>query len=233
MKAHVFLLGAISVLFLYSCSLDNQGLDCSLRASLSTTRNAGSEAKILIEGPDGNLLSGSSVSIDNGDGTLSLLDFDFSKGGYIGSFPPSSTGSYTIVARSLLFPDPLELVVPHSIMAVAPVVDTLKSSIAEEDSVRNVFAGDRLEKNGIITIAWAAVESATVYHIEISFGQRTVMAASSATTLFTVPAGSLSDSGMYTLRVSAQYLAGDPLFVSDSYWSFSEYKGSSVMFEVE
>lgn len=233
MKANVFLLGAVSALFLCSCSFDNQGLTCSMRASLSTTRSAGSEAKILIEGPDGNLLSGSSVSIDNGDGSLTLLDFDFSRGGYIGSFPPSSTGSYRIVARSLLLVEPLELVVPHSIMAAAPVVDTLQSSIAGEDSVRNTFVGDRLEKAGAITIGWAAVESASVYHVEILFDQRTVVAASSATTLLTLPAGSLSDSGMHTLRVSAQYLAGDPLFVSDSYWSFSEYRGSSIMFEVE
>lgn len=140
----------------------------SVWASLKTTSGTGSEAKILLEGADGNLISGSSVSIDNGEG------------GY-----------------------------------------------------KDVFSGQRLLKNTVVSVGWKKVQGATVYMKEIRKGSTNVFAASSAEEYLVIPAEILTEAGMYSIRIIAQYNTGDPYYINSDYWSFSEFTGSSILFEIE
>ena len=216
-----------------ACSLNTGTTPAySMRVSLQTTQGGGSEAKVLLEGSDGNLLNGSSVSIENGEGSLVLLDFDFSRGGYVGTFPPSSAGTYRIRARSLLFSEVAEMNVPHIILSSGPVIDTLRSN-TDDGIARDSFSGERLQKTGAITVGWEPVEGASVYQVEVRTGTSTEYVGTSATSVCIVPAGTLTMNGMHTIRITAQYLSGDPLFTNDGYWSFSQYAGTSVMFETE
>ena len=204
----------------------------SVRASLKTTSGTGSEAKILLEGSDGNLISGSSVSIDNGEGAVSLLEFDFSRGGYFGSFPASSKNQYTVSVRSILFENSYSLKIPHVILTEGPVIDILRSEDGE-GGYKDVFSGQRLLKNTVVSVGWKNVQGATVYMVEIRKGSTNVFAASSAEEYLVIPAEILIEAGMYSIRIIAQYNTGDPYYINSDYWSFSEYSGSSVLFEIE
>ncbi len=49
----------------------------------------------------------------------------------------------------------------------------------------------------------------------------------------TVAAADFGGEGSYSVRITAQYINGDPYFINESYYSYSEQPGSLVMFGME
>lgn len=234
-KKNVFsiLLIFISVVLCVACPSDlSVNTTVNVRISLSSSPNAESEAKVLLEGSDGNLISGSTVSLSNLDGATSLLDFDFSRGGYIGAFSPSTQALYRLRIKTALASSLIVMDIPHVILTQGPSIAILEGENSE-GTIYNALSGQRIPLSSKITIGWEAVTNATVYQIQIRKAGTLIYIASATDNYCLVPAGILLDVGMYSVRIIAQYQSGDAYFENLNYWSFSEYAGASKLFEME
>ncbi len=72
-----------------------------------------------------------------------------------------------------------------------------------------------------------------MYRVEIEDGSGAVVQSSSTSTSLLLDSSFFETAGSYCISVTAQYIAGDPLFRESDYYAVNEEDGASLYFEVE
>lgn len=217
-------------LSLLTCDFDTENQNASglaIRASLQTLNAGNTEARVMLEGPDGNSVTGGTVIFRTRTNVVKILDYDFSKGVYHGFLPPSSGGVYSIEVNSRLLPGLYTQPVPHHILTERPAITLLS------DHVSSALVGQPLRRDHEILIGWSSIPDATVYQVLVTSGVVTVYAGSTSDTSLVIPAGTFSATGLHAVSVKAQYIRGDPVFRRHNYYSMSDRSGITINFTLE
>lgn len=212
---------------LVSCSLAPvpENPQPKIRFRLERNHNEQTRARLLMEGADGNMITGSTVLLTTSDNVVHILDFSYNEGCYTGSVPPSSFGEYKVEVISNLLEERLIQKVEFHTLSSVPAIENLVDL-----SGRRALSGETLDLSQEITVSWKEVPGATVYQISLYREGKEVLLLSSDKNSVTLHPGTLSDTGTYSVTISAQYISGDPLFSQYNYYCFSEVKSPSLIF---
>lgn len=199
--------------------------DPAVRIIFESPIGGASTARVLVEGSDGNLVTGATVVVRNSAGAAVLLGFSYDDGAYTGVIPASTDGEYSITVDSSLMAEAYTRTVTHRVLEDGPDITLL-----QDESAASALSGATMDRSQALNIGWNAVSNATVYQVRILRTGSEVLVSSVAGTSFTLPAGTLTAAGSYLVQVNAQYIAGDPLLLDADYYCFSEAAGPSVLF---
>jgi hypothetical protein len=188
---------------------------------------------VVLEGSDGESVSGAAASITDPGGAFSNLPFSFSTGAYSYSGPAIS-GTYKIELQSLAA-GAKTMNLPVIVLDPAPNITLVRD--AEGSSVQEF---KKLKASTAIEVAWSKTLQAQRYLIEGRQGGKTVYskvipATTETTQSVLLPAGTFEGSltgNSATIVLTASTSSGDPKFVTAKYVSSSSLVGSSLSFQV-
>ncbi len=228
----VFLITPIVLLVISSCSnSSNIQLTGDVRISLTSPYNDMVEAKVYIEGADGNIVTGAVVSIKTSINTVSFLDYSFQQGCYYNLVDKSSDGLYTVVVKSQLFKSPAVYTIPHTFLE-----DSVNSqSIEMTNQIGQSYQKyDSFDTSYPIRVTWSSLVDDCTYKViirtpvkilyEITTNNKTMELPA-----YTIPAGS----NYVYLQIQQQKSYGDMFFESSDYYSVSMYSTGNISFNVQ
>lgn len=217
-------------LLFYGCSVTDTSSDSdpTIRIVIESLASQASTAKVYVEASDGNLLTGARVVISNSSLVASLMNFSYTEGAYTSAIPPSADGKYTVSVQSAALKKDFTQTVDHYILSESPQISLLQDELAN-----SALSGASLVVGKSVNIEWSVSSHATVYQVRIKKGGTEVCVQSVSGTSVNILSSNIGAAGAYTVAITAQFVAGDPLLDDDNYYSFSEKEGSSVLFLTE
>jgi hypothetical protein len=185
------------------------------------------QARVFIEGPDGNAVSGAVVIVRDGRNAITHLEYNSSAQSYNGVLEePLDNSIYVVEVSTVLSESIITLTVPYSRVTNAPNV-----TVFQDSSGSSVLNGQPLAASMPIQIGWADSGDGIVYQLTIRTALRTVYAVSTEARTVTIPANTVP-SGVYLLEITAQKIHGDLHFRSAPYYSVSFITAPMVSFNV-
>lgn len=216
----IFILAALCVVF-FSCN--TQEPEPRIRAVLKSTGTGGVRASVFVEGPDGNSLSGATVTVKDKRNALLQLNYDSVACSYNGILEElSGESSYYVEVATILSPERLSLSVPYSRISDAPNI-----TVFQDAAGNSVLHGQSLVSTQPVQIGWEGSGEGVVYQAAIKTALKTVYSVSTNANTVTIPAGAIP-SGSYLLELSAQKIHGDAFFRSSPYYSLSFINAAPV-----
>ncbi|QEN03535.1 hypothetical protein EW093_02075 [Thiospirochaeta perfilievii] len=200
----------------------------NIKIVIEGSSSSNSKAKVFLEGSDGNLVTGSNVIILNDTGVASLLTFNFEEGSYYGEIPVSASGAYEIRVKSALIEETLISDVQYHGLSKKAEINML-----QDDNSLSALEGNTLSSEDKIHMGWSEVLGASIYQVKVYRDGNLIYTKSSSDLTCIIDGGTLQEGSDYYCKVDAQYISGDPLFVSSFYYSFSESLGSSLYFNLD
>lgn len=211
-----------------SCAYDAGLTEPKIRVILESGSASSVTARVFMEDGAGQAVTGANGVVVNSSGVSKRLDFQYDTYCYQGIIPISSDRKYLIEVQSLLLAEKFSGVFEHLCLVQKPAVIVLRDQMGNDSLV-----GGTLSISSPMEVAWNAVEGATIYRLAISKSGTEIYASSMVGTTAVLPAAMYLGAGSYVLKVSAQFIAGDPLLSTEDYYSFSEKSGDAILFYVE
>jgi len=208
----------ITIILNNGCKNDTSDIQIQLRVRASF-RSGGTDtiqAKVFVEGTDGNAVSAAVVTVRDSLNTVTQLEYNLSAHSYNGTLEePQGNTNYIVEVSTVLSGNIIMLTVPFSKLANAPIV-----TVFQDASGNSVLHGQSLISAQPIQIGWADSGEGAVYHVSLRTMLRTVYAVSTEARTVTLPPNTVP-SGSYLLEISAQKTHGDIYFRTAPYSSTS------------
>jgi len=222
-----FLFISISVLILVSCNgtpaeEDIKGL--TVKVSAVSKNNGNIQFNVYPENKYGMIANGASVGVIDSNNTFTSLPFNSTSQCFTDTVD-STSSEFTIKVKSALSDEIVSVTVPHKKLEEKPVVTSF-SDLSGND----MLAADKINSTEDVVLAWEDMGENVTYIITVMTSAVTVFVKSTNALTIEIPAGTLSPSTMYYLKITAQRIVGDPIFETADYYSVSEYVGSSISF---
>ena len=197
-------------------SQDTPSVQPRVRAAFRSSGTDTVQARVFVEGPDGNAVSGAVVTVRDNRNILTQLDYNSSAHSYNGLLEePSNDTVYIVEIYTILSGDIINLTVPYSRLADAPYV-----TVFQDSAGNSVLNGQSLVSSRPIQIGWVDSGEGVVYQVTLRTALRTVYTVSTEARTVTIPANTVT-SGSYLLEISAQKIHGDIYFRNAHYYSAS------------
>jgi len=198
-----------------------------VRASFRSSGTETIQARVFIEGPNGNAVSGAVVTVRDNRNVLTQLDFNTATQSYHGDLEePIDNSTFVAEVFSILSGDIITLTVPYSRVSGTPNI-----TVFQDSSGNSVLNGQSLASAHPIQIGWADGGDGVVYQVTIRTALRIVYAVSTEARTVTIPAHVIPP-GSYLIQISAQRIHGDIHFRSAPYYSVSFMTAPTVTFNV-
>jgi hypothetical protein len=216
MKA--ILLCLLPALF-FSCANGVQEPEAAKPRIRTVLKSGGSgtvKAAVVVEGKDGNALSGAFVTITDEHHIVLALGYDFASGSYTGTMDEyDGDMRYTVEVSSSAFNEPIRVMVPYTNLSSAPHVTVFQD--AQGNSVLN---GQAVAAGEPVQIGWALCGEHTAYQLVIKTALKKIYTVSTNAGTITIPANTLPV-GAYVLEITAQKMHGDMYFKTAPYYAVS------------
>lgn len=206
-------------------------LSGDIRISLASPYNDKVEAKVYIEGSDGNIVNGAVVSIKDSVNTVSLLDYNYQQGCYYKLIDKPSDGIYTVVVKSRLFDSPVVYTIPHTYLEdsidykLIEMTNQIGQSYQKYDSFDTAYP---------IRVTWGAVMDDCTYKVIIRTPLKVLYEISTNNKTIEVPANIIPAGTSYVyLQIQQQKSYGDILFEDADYYSVSVFSTGNISFNVQ
>jgi hypothetical protein len=199
-----------------------------VRAALKSSGNGSIKVTVYVEGPDGNALSGSVVTIRDEENFILPLSYVSANCSYNGVM--EDRGGYTpyvVEVEGVLFSTPFELTVPYTAFSRKPNV-----TVFQDAEGNSVLGGQSIVSNRPVQIGWSLCGDGVVYQISFKTSLTTIFSASTGAGAVTIPANILTP-GYYVLEITAQKIHGDLYFKSAPYCAVSVANASMVSCNVK
>lgn len=233
MKKHIFLL--IVVVLFASCSdksedhsyLSNGSSYFEPRISIEGISGGLLQFNVLIEGPNGDAITGANVTVRDLINRTQVLYFNSENHCYIGTMQDiKDVTLYTITINSSLLKKPMTVNVPFLQFQNKPAITVLR-----DESGYNALSGFSLNKSKSIQIAWTSSGVNTVYQVIVRTSLQVVYSVVTEDITVTIPENTLN-SESYIVNIKAQKICGDPLYQDYNYYSISTENSMDVAFNV-
>lgn len=230
-----FLIILLTICFLLdfiSCRNSSSiSLSGDIRISLVSPYNDKVEAKVYIEGPDGNIVNGAIVSIKDSANTVSLLDYSFQQGCYYKLIDKPSAGFYTLVVKSKIFGSPVVYSIPHTYLE-----DSIDYKLIEMTNQigQSYQKYDSFDTSYPIRITWCSATDDCTYKVIIRTPLKILYETSTNNKTIEIPAYTIPAGTAYVyLQIQQQKSYGDILFEDADYYSVSVFTTGNISFNVQ
>jgi hypothetical protein len=208
-----------AIILFFGCDNPEQDIQIqqlNVRASFRSNGNGTIRTTVIVEGPDGNALSGAVVFVKDDRNSSLQLNYETSTCSYTGLLTENSGETiYTVEVASILSDDIISITVPYTKMENIPNV------IVFQDAAGNsVLNGQTLRSNQPIQIGWADCGEGVVYQIRLGTIANSHYIISTNACTVTIPAGTIP-AGSHILEITAQKISGDVFFRTSPYYSYS------------
>lgn len=201
-----------------------------IRISLFSPINDKIEAKVFIEGRDGNIVNGAIVSVKDTSNTITILDYDFQKGCYYKLINKSSSEEYIFTVNSRLFSSPKVYTIPHTCLEDTIDVKNIEMVNKTGESYQNY---DSFDTSYPIRITWASAVEGCTYKVTIRTPISVLYEISTNNKTIELPANTIPANTNYVyLQIQQQKSYGDIYFQTDNYYSVSVYSTGNITFNV-
>jgi hypothetical protein len=183
---------------------------------LKANGNSTIKVTVVVEGSDGNALSGAVVTITDRHNSLLPLTYESSSCSYTGILDElEGETEYIIEVASITLDTPVKLTVPYTSLSASP-----RATVFQDALGNSVLNGQSLLASQPIQIGWSLCGDDVVYQVTIKTALKTLYAVSTTAGTVTVPANILS-AGSYMLEITAQKIHGDMYFKTAPYYAVS------------
>jgi len=179
----------------------------------------------IIEGPNGNSVSGALVNVFDSLNQVTQLVYDSNSCSYSARID-ENTDTYTFEIRSVLLDEPRHIIVPYTAITKSPNVTVFQDSAGS-----SVLNGEDLAIGLPIQIAWASSGTGITYQLSVRTALRSYYTVSTNAETITIP-GNVIPQGIFTLNISAQRIYGDPTYKTSNYYSLSNSSNIGMSFSV-
>jgi len=194
-----------------------------VRADFRYNGSGAIQAKVFVEGTDGNSVSAAVVMVRDARNVVTQLDYVPSSLAYTGLLEePDAYSVYTVEVATVLSDSIIALEVPYSKPSGVPNV-----TVFQDSGGNSVLNGQALVSSGGVQIGWADGGGGATYRVTIRTALKTVYAVSTKARTVTVPANAIP-AGSYVLEIVAQNTYGDLYFRSAPYYSASSLRAPLV-----
>jgi hypothetical protein len=181
----------------------------------------------IQEGPTGNSVSGALVTVHDETNKVTMLSYDSGSCTYSGDMEePGVDMTYTVEVTTLLLDTPVIQKIPYSALSKKPDITVFQDALGN-----SVLKGQGLSGGAPLQIAWVSCGTGIVYQLAVKAALKTVYAASTSAETIIISSGAIPP-GVYTLKISAQKIYGDPYFKKADYCSMSSAKSIGLSFNV-
>jgi len=212
---------------LASCEIASPTSIADTKVSIISQYGSNVQVSVYLEGSDGNYLTGARVSVTNPANEVQILGFNETMGCYFGTFTDLLSGTYAVKIWSALLASPENFSIDHEVPDGAPTV-----SQCSDASGDNALTGQTLNANEAITLRWSTLDNVTAYSVQVNQNAIQAYASSADGGTITIPANILA-TGSYTIKLTAQWLAGDPYLLNTDTYSASQSQSSSFALTVQ
>ena len=211
-----------------SCSGEAQRPSiAAIRLSLVSQYGSAVQVSVYLEGSDGEWVTGARVSATNPAKEVQLLGFSETQGCYYGTFDDPLSGTYSIDLHSaLLGSDSRTFSLEHEVPSGVPAVSQCSDELGD-----NALIGQALGADQKICLRWAALGDVSLYRVGINRGAIQAYSEDVADNSLEIPANTL-EAGPYSVKISAQWLRGDPYLIASDTYSASQSQSSSLAISV-
>jgi len=228
----LFMLTAGLWLNFTSCSNPSKTqLPEQVRITLASPVNDKVEAKVYIEGYDGNVVNGAVVSVKDSSNNITILDYNFQQGCYYNLINKTSDNEYIFTVNSRLFDSPKTYIVPHTFLEDS--IDIKKIEMVNEigESYQNY---DSLNTAYPIRITWNSTLEDCTYKVTIRTPVKVLYETSTNNKTVEIPASTIPAGTNYVyLQIQQQKSYGHILFENVPYYSVSVYSTGNISFNVQ
>jgi hypothetical protein len=186
------------------------------------------KATVVVEGRDGNSLSGAVVTVTDRYNSLLPLAYESSSCTYTGMLDEfEGETEYIIEVTSITFDTPVKLTVPYTSLSDSP-----RTTVFHDAQGNSVLNGQPLLASQPIQIGWSLCGDDVVYQAAIKTALKTPYTVTTTAGTVTIPANTLT-AGAYMLEITAQKIHGDMYFRSVPYYAVSAITSPLVSCYVE
>ncbi|MCL2558428.1 MAG: hypothetical protein FWE09_08110, partial [Treponema sp.] len=194
-----------------------------VRADFRHNGSGAIQARVFIEGPNGNAVSAAVVTVRDARNAVTHLDYAPSSLSYSGIIEePEGYSVYTVEVSTILSPEVIRLEVPYSRPVGAPHV-----TVFQDSAGNSVLNGQQLDSSKAVQIGWADGGEGATYRVAIRTALKTVYAVTTQARTVTLPANAIP-TGSYLLEIVAQNTYGDVYFRDAPYYSASSVQAPLV-----
>lgn len=188
------------------------------------------EAKVFIEGYDGNIVNGAVVSVKDYSNSITILEYNFQKGCYCKLLDKSSSGEYEFTVNSRLFDSPRVYSVPCAYLE--DTIDIKKIEMVNKIG-ENYRHYDAFNTSYPIRITWASAVDGCTYGVTIRTPVKVFYETSTNNKTIEVPENIIPPGSSHVyLQIRQQKSYGDIHFLDTNYYSVSVYSTGNISFNV-
>jgi len=227
---------AIAVLLLLSCGEDPQSITVNVhteneyyksRISIEGISGGLVQFNVIIEGSNGNAITGAKVIASDFMNRTKILYFNSNTYSYTGTMQDiREVNIYTIYIESALLNDRMVVNVPYLQFQNKPAITVLR-----DESGSSALSGVSVNGRQNIQVAWSTSGINTVYQVSIRTSLQILYTVVTEDMTVTIPENTL-EPGSYLVSIRAQKICGDPLFNGFNYYSVSAENSMDVAFNV-
>ncbi len=213
----------VGFITLTGCSVTNK--TPSVYANIRSENGMPVCISVSVSGDEGISLNGLRVVAVNPADSALLLNYDSTLAAYTGNFEPRMSGIYTIRTSGTANYESKSIAIRHEILESKPEI-----SILGDGNGNSALDSDELDHTTNIAAVFENVDKATVYKITIHGAGSIAFTGNVENNSIVIPAGTLRADSSYFISVDAQYIDGDPLFISKQTSSESIISGTRLYF---
>ena len=214
-----------------SCGNDsNVILPDNVRIFLASPVNDKVEAKVYIEGIDGNVVNGAVVSVKDSSNIVSILEYNFQQGCYCKFIEKASSGEYTVMVKSRLY-FLKTYIIPHIYLENSIDYKTIEMENQIGQSFKNY---DSFDTSYPIRITWDSDIDDCAYKVTIRTPIKILYEITTNNKTIELPANTIPAGSEYVyLQIQQQKHYGDLLYENANYYSVSVFSTRNINFNVQ
>jgi len=230
------LLYAIATIFLliscaedpqYNVTVNTESEYFAPRISIEGIAGGLVQFNVIIEGSNGNAITGAKVTASDFMNRTRALYFNSDTYSYAGTMQDiKEVNIYTIRIESVLLKNRMTVNVPYLQFQNKPAITVLR-----DETGSSALSGTSVNGKQGIQIAWSSSGINTVYQVSVRTSLQVFYTVTTEDMTVTIPQNTL-EPGSYLVSVKAQKICGDPLFSGYNYYSVSTENSMDVAFSV-
>lgn len=201
-----------------------------IRITLASPINDKVEAKVYIEGYDGNIVNGATVFVKDSSNTITKLEYNSQQACYYNMINKQSVEEYVIIIDSILFDSPKIYTIPHTYLEETidiqniEIVNKLGESYQNFDTINTAYP---------IRITWQSAIKDCSYKVIIRTPTKVLYESSTNNKTIEIPGNTISTGTNYVyLQIQQQKSYGDIQFQNFDYYSVSIYSTENINFNI-
>lgn len=215
-----------------SCSNPSRAQESEVvRIFLVSPVNNKVEAKVYIEGDDGNIVNGAVVNVKDSTNSITVLNYNFQQGCYYGLINKPFESEYTFTVKSRLFSSQKVYTIPH--IYLEDSIDSRNIEMVNKigESYQNY---DSFNTEYPIRITWTSFVDNCTYKVTVRSPVKVLYESTTNNKTLELPANTIPAGTNYVyLQIQQQKSFGDIIFQDFDYYSVSVYSTENISFNVQ